>query len=526
MSLTISFDKSAPSSIEKKINFKKTHKDTLSLNTEVLLISETLKKLGYFTNTYQKTKSSNKNYTILFTLNKKIDKAIVKIDTLLRPYIFSKNNLLETPIEKLESLLLETTHKLEKDGKSFSKIHLKNIYIDKNLLFADLVVNSSIKRKIDSVIVKGYNNFPTSYLHNYFNLKKDKTFNKERLNTISNASKNLKFIKEIKKPEVLFTKDSTLLYLYLKKQQNNSFDGIVNFTSKDNGDLLFNGNINLKLNNILNKGEKFELFWNSIADESQEFRLSTDIAYIFNSKISPQLAFSIYKQDSTFLNTNFDAKLFYNINNKTKIALTYASESSENLKEEITNNITTFSNFFLGVQLHYSIPNNDFFFNDKFMLALNPSFGKRKTEDNNLTQFKIKTSVSYLLNISNKSSVFIKNTLGILNSDSFIDNELFRIGGANSLRGFNEQSIFTNNFTYFNIEYRLLASKKSYLYTITDIARVATSLKNDTLLGLGFGYKFRSKNSDINIGLVGGTNGDTSFSSKNTKLILNWVNYF
>ena len=96
----------------------------------------------------------------------------------------------------------------------------------------------------------------------------------------------MQFISEIKPPEVLFTKDSTLLYIYFKKQQNNSFDGIVNFTSKEDGGVLFNGNINLKLNNVLNTGERFELFWNSIGEERQEFKLSTNLPYILNSKFS------------------------------------------------------------------------------------------------------------------------------------------------------------------------------------------------------------------------------------------------
>ena len=50
------------------------------------------------------------------------------------------------------------------------------------------------------------------------------------------------------------------LYLYSKKKQNKSFDGIVNFANKENADILLNSIIDLNLNNILNSGEKFQLF--------------------------------------------------------------------------------------------------------------------------------------------------------------------------------------------------------------------------------------------------------------------------
>ena len=110
------------------------------------------------------------------------------------------------------------------------------------------------------------------------------------------------------------------------------------------------------------------MFWNSIAEERQEFKLSTKIPYVFNSRFTPKISFSIYKQDSTFLNTKFNSELFFNINPRTEIALIYSSESSENLNKNINNAIETYNNSFLGFSFFYRTPKNDFFFNDKFFL--------------------------------------------------------------------------------------------------------------------------------------------------------------
>jgi len=85
----------------------------------------------------------------------------------------------------------------------------------------------------------------------------------------------------------------------------------------------------------------------------------------------------------------------------------------------------------------------------------------------------------------------------LLNSDQYFTNELFRIGGVNSIRGFNEQSIFTKNYSYFNFEYRFLASTTSYFYTITDLGFIKTT-ENESILGLGLGYLFINNQSKIN----------------------------
>ena len=525
ISLNITSKKGIEITVLKKIEYKQKHRDSISLNSEIVRISNYLKNLGYFTNTIDKIEKEDKKYLVFFSLNNKVENAIIKINSDSEKYFENskiKNNTISIEIINLETTLSNISKKLDEQGKSFSKVQLKNILIKDKTLFADLFINQSKKRIINTVIVKGYENFPKSYLKNYFNIKPNTIINQHKIKEVSKASISLPFIKEIKSPEILFTKDSTLLYLYFNKKQNNSFDGIVSFASKENGDVLFNGNIDLSLNNILDTGEKIELFWNSIGEEKQEFKLSTEIPFIFNSKLSPQISFSIYKQDSTFLSTKFDSKLFYNINPKTKFAFTYNSESSENLKSDLSNNIETFSNYFLGFQFQYRTPKNDFFLNDKFYLEINPTFGRRKTDNKSSNQFKIETSASYIWDLNLRNSIYIKNKIGYLNSDSFINNELFRIGGASSIRGFNEQSIFTNKYTYTNLEYRYLSSQKSYLYTITDIGII----NNKNIIGFGIGYLFNTNNTQVNLSLSTGKENSQNIDFKSIKLSINWRNYF
>lgn len=528
-SLKLKALKTTDTEILSTINYQKKHKDTILLKIEVNRISEYLKNIGYFTNTVDSIKKTNEEYIAYFNLKNKIDNAIITTNKEYEFYLEkfkTKENTFSIPIEELQKTLLKISKKLDTEGKSFSKVQLKNILIKNNSLFAKLEIIPSKKRIINKIIIKGYEDFPRSYLKNYFNIKHTDIFNQQTILEISDASKNLDFIKEIKTPEVLFTKDSTLLYMYLKKHQNSSFDGIIGFASKEDGELLFNGNLEIQLNNILNTGEKFGLFWNSIDEEKQELKLNTEIPYIFNSRFSPELTFSIYKQDSTFLNSKFDSRISYHINSKIKLALTLNSEKSENLKENLSNNIETFSNYFLGLQLKYSVPKNDFFLSNKFHLDVNPSFGNRKTSKEETSQFKIEATISYLWDLNSRNSIFIKNKTGYLNSDSYLNNELFRIGGANSIRGFNEQSIFTHNYTFVNLEYRYLTSEKSYLYTITDFGKANLNSKNEDLIGLGLGYLFNTNKSQININLSTGKTSQQKIDLNSIKLTINWINYF
>lgn len=107
-----------------------------------------------------------------------------------------------------------------------------------------------------------------------------------------------------------------------------------------------------------------------------------------------------------------------------------------------------------------------------------------------------------------------------------IDNELFRIGGANYKRRFNEQSIFTNSGLYFNIEYRYSTAVKFYLYSLTDFGKDKTNFKIENLLGIGLGSLFNINNSQIKLSTALGRNKNQRLDITRFKFIINCKNHF
>ena len=128
--------------------------------------------------------------------------------------------------------------------------------------------------------------------------------------------------------------------------------------------------------------------------------------------------------------------------------------------------------------------------------------------------------------IGKKNTIFFKNNSGYLKSDNFLNNELFRIGGANTIRGFNEQSIYANYFSTFTMEYRFLTSQESYIYSITDLASVGNGINNENLLGIGIGYLFKTSSSVINLSTAVGKSTSNRFNFNKSKIIISWKNYF
>ena len=528
-SLEINSNKITENIFLSKIKYKKKHIDSIALHVELNRVQKHLKMNGYFLSRIDSILQEGEKYIAYLNLDKKVDSVFLKYNginkQILQKYNFKKNYI-KIPINQLEEILNEITTFQELKGNAFSKIKLKKLRISNNILYAEINLTPFKKRTIDKIIFKGYENFPKSFIKNYLNVNSKTTFNKKKLIEISKFSKGLDFVSETKSPETLFTKDSTFIYVYLKKIKGSSFDGLVNFTSQENGKLQFKGYLDLKLKNTLNKGEQLNLLWNNFGNEKQEFSISVQTPYIFNSKLTPEFTFSIYKQDSTFLNTNLNANLKYQIKDNTNLFATFNSEDSQNNTEAISNNISTYKNYFIGFGYEYKITKNDVFKNDTFFLNINPSFGKRKTINNASQQIKISTTLTYLLALNRKNNIYFRNKTGLLNSTNYFENELFRIGGNKSIRGFNEQSIFVKNYLLQNIEFRYQTSKSSYLYTITDLALITTTVSKEKLYSFGLGYLFNTNNSQVNISTAVGTNTKNTIDFKNTQFFVNWVNFF
>ena len=266
------------------LNYLKIHNDYASIKREVDTLQKKLFKIGYIENELKEIiKTNDSSFKTQIHLKKKFDTIYIYYDkteikrTLLEA--ISKNifdDYFELEFSKIENALNYINSKISEEGLPFSKLRLSNIKVkDTSNLSANLIIESQArKRTISNVIIKGYEKFPHAYLKHYLKIKPSQVFDLNKIKNKTNQLNNLRFANEIKPPEVLFSKDSTTLYLYLEKSKSNSFDGFLGFgTNEETNKLEFDGYLNLNLTNNLNFGESFKLLYKS--DEKRSKNVSS-----------------------------------------------------------------------------------------------------------------------------------------------------------------------------------------------------------------------------------------------------------
>ena len=522
----------------KSIDYAQIHLTEKSLISEIDSVSFQLQKRGYLNNHLEEFKQNDSIYTAHYTIGDKTDLIKVYYDTGIIPKDIIRSRVttineeyFTTTIDQVSLILNEIVNYLESNGNTFAEVSLKNLITVEVGFEAKLSINNLKNRSIDNIVVKGYSKFPKSFIKHYLNLQKGTIFNSNKITQISDAINSLAFVSEIKPPEILFTKDSTSIYLYLQKNKSNVFDGLIGFSTNKKGKLEFNGHFDLALNNAFNGGESIALKWKSNGEDQKLFSLKLEIPFIFNSNITPEMSFNIYKQDTTFLNTKASIDLKYILNPQTIVAAKYQSENSNDLTTtDSQSSIREFKNNFYGVSFEKNIFDTKRNYQNKFFFRLDAIWGNRTliSESLNTDQSKYELTTYYNWSLNQKNSIFIQNHSALLISDELFTNELFRIGGTNSIRGFNEQSIFTSSHTILNLEYRYYLYNSSYLFSITDFAYVNNDLlNNDTqLYSFGIGYEYKLKSGVINLSYALGKEADIPIDIDNSRFHIKFFQFF
>lgn len=515
----------------KRVKIFDNYKD-LVLSVEDTLIS--LKKRG---NLEAEVKSfimvDSFNYEVQINKNQKIK--YVKIsnlsdldnDVLNILNIYKLENGL-VKFEEIDEILSEISKKLSRKGFPFATLAFKNHDLITSLtLESDLLIDYGDKRFLDKVVVKGYEDFPKNFKKNIFKLKKDKLLDLEQALDKSKLINRTKFARNSRDPEILFTKDSTSLFLYLEKIRKNSFDGFISFdTDENSGKINIQGYAKISLNNTFNAGENINFDFNAQKNQDRSLKSNINIPYFLGSAFNVNYTLNLIQKDSTYTSNENIIDIDVNLN-KTKLGLGFQKNKSDSGIE--TENIKSFDSKLFNLFSEYLIIDEGDKFNPEFFkLNLRYGLGK-KEQSNNITSIsKYKLEISKKFNISKRfkfQPLIIKEKI---NSKNLVNNELLRFGGGNSIRGFDDNSIFSDSYTLLKTNLNYYLNDTIYIYTIFDIANYTDNILNiekDIYSG-GFGFSTLTENGLISVNYSKGNYWGNSFNLKNAKINVIFLTFF
>ena len=87
-------------------------------------------------------------------------------------------------------------------------------------------------------------------------------------------------------------------------------------------------------------------------------------------------------------------------------------------------------------------------------------------------QYQAILNLNYFIPTFKKQSLGLFLKLGAIFNAHIFQNEMFRLGGLTTIRGFNEESIFASSYGIGTVEYRYLYEKNANIRLFSDIGLI------------------------------------------------------
>ncbi|PRY89231.1 outer membrane protein assembly factor BamA [Mongoliibacter ruber] len=441
---------------------------------------------------------------------------------------FEKRNFNYAELSRVFESILTVS---ENEGYPFASVKLDSITEESSKISAALYYDSGPFISFDSLQVTGDSKINKKFLSKFLQITPASPFSQKKINNSLRQINELPYLKWSGEPELSFQNEEATLYLPIDDRKINSIDGIIGFLPNEleGSGLLITGQFDLLLYNVAGRGRNYELHWQRFNQFSQSLQVSALEPLLLGSNLDVQASFSLLKEDSTFLTRDFRLDFGYRMDGGSYLRfftrrqagdLLGISASPDNLRFPEVGDFR-FNNYGLGFDKSWL---DDVFFPRRGALAklefaignknilVNTALPAQVYEDLSLRslQYYFRGSLEKHFYKNMNWGLYSRLTGGFMENPNLFVNDLYRLGGLRTIRGFNENFFFANNYVYLNIEPRYYFDTYSYFMIFADVARLENRIQNlpvDFPYAVGLGFSLETGNGIFNfIYALGGSN--------------------
>ncbi|WP_200974602.1 BamA/TamA family outer membrane protein [Echinicola sp. 20G] len=382
----------------------------------------------------------------------------------------------------------------ENQGYPFSSIRLDSISQSENQLKASLHYEQGPRITFDSIQIIGDANVKLGFIQRKLRIVQGEPFSQKRVGEAVEVIRKLPYLKLLEPPKVSFQNSEATVYLNLEKRKVNSIDGIIGFLPNEveENKLLVTGQFDLDLMNVSGRGRNYSLHWQRLTQYSQNLEISALEPMVLGSVVDLSASFFLLKEDTTFINRDFRLGFGYPVSPKVYLDFFTRRKSGDLLSvpelEETLPDVLDYRYHNYGLSFQYASLDDVLMPKRGLRIVTEGGIGNKKVLQNTgipeelyndidaeSLQFFGEISVEQFWHISGRMTIMGRLRAGELASDNILENDMYRLGGLKSIRGFNENFFFTNRYVYANFEPRFYFEENSYFLLFADVGRLEKS---------------------------------------------------
>lgn len=450
---------------------------------------------------------------------------------------------------QLANLFESTLIYLENRGYPFSSLKLDSVEFLENSITAELRLEKGPEIIIDTIYIKTDEKIEIRTVYNFIKLKPGDQYNEQTLSEIAVRIKEIPYWNEVKPVELEFINNKCNVYAYLKSSKSNNFNGVLGVQPDQNGKIGLTGDVKVKLLNSFFKGEMISFNWRKTQQLTQDLDIAFNYPFLFNTPFGIDTKASIYKKDTSFVDADFNIGIDYIFSGLNKITLFYENKNASLLSTKKYESVTALPDFADIKKNNYGVKLEaeklDYRFNPRKGFSINVlgSVGFKKIKRNqalpqnlyddlklNTFVYNSEGIVRWFIPIRKRSTILLKLRGATFYNENIFTNELFRLGGVNTIRGFDEESIFASSYLISSLEYRFILEQNSNIYLFYDYGLLERNSREEYLadkpFSFGAGISFETKPGIFSLSYALGSQFNAPIYLRTAKVHFGFTSFF
>ncbi len=425
--------------------------------------------------------------------------------------------------------------KLGDNGYPFATLRLFDVERREEGITAEVYITSEEFIQYDTLVVQNSKtDLKKEYLWKYLGLEPGEPYSESAFRKIPLKVARSNLFDLNSDPDLAIADGRAIVYLDIKENQVSSFEGLAGLQRVDNRSVLM-GYLNLTLGNLFSSGKELSLNWNRFQSESQKLNVRYSNPYIFLTDINVGGEVDIIRQDTSFTSTSYQLNASSEFFSSMWFGIQFSRFLSTSLREStdmLTENVKT---SWYGINLSTLANKNYFERRSYFGYSSSLELGDRRVLATNSSVtpnqlvFRINLESQAQLEFGSRSSFVFNGVYDVLRNEFPFQNEMIRLGGLKSFRGFNEFELFVTEAITGQFEYRYYFERLSYLQVFTDLGLINSPNFGDNLRSIasfGFGFGLQTDGGVFNLVLANGMRPDDQFNFTYTNVHFGYVSRF
>jgi outer membrane protein assembly factor BamA len=435
--------------------------------------------------------------------------------------------LVERDIDALLSLY-------EQSGYPFARISLDELSFreegDSLGAIIRLVVNEGILGRISHFRVEGNTTTKTNLVVREARISEGEIYRGTQSERVKQRLEKLQLFSSVSSPELYIQDDSTVgMTVKVTEGNPNRLDGVVGYVpAAGTMDGYVTGLVDVQFRNIFGTGRKLAARWFRETQSSQEINLQYREPWVASLPVNAELGFTQRKQDSTYIRTSFRFAGDLMATDEFDLGVVFSSEQVTPTEGFGRQMVSESRSIDIGVVVSYDSRNDPVTPTSGFNYRTEYATGYKQVssalpggQSGRSAAQRLLFDFEFVASPLARQVIVVDLSARDYRNGAIELSDLFRLGGANTLRGYREGQFLGSRIAWTNLEYRVLAGQRSFFFAFFDAGYVMTPDRPEagligeeiTRFGYGAGLRVETPLGLIGISLAFGK-GDTFGTSK------------